>query len=87
MIPYKQLSLEDIFSDCEENLKMISLNFSPCSNPISILMRLSRFLSEIIFMHRRAEPVNTPCIPCCPNDPTLPMKYEGTSKLRNDVKF
>ena len=65
---------------------MISLNSSPCSNPISILMRLSRFLSEIIFMHRRAEPVNTPCIPCCPNDPTLPMKYEGTSKLRNDVK-
>ena len=30
--------------------------------------------------------INDDGIPCCPNDPTLPMKYEGTSKLRNDVK-
>ncbi len=30
--------------------------------------------------------INDDGMPCCPNDPTLPMKYEGTSKLRNDVK-
>lgn len=30
--------------------------------------------------------INDDGIPCCPNDPTLPMKYEGTSILRNDVK-
>ena len=29
--------------------------------------------------------INENGIPCCPNDPSLPMKYECTSKLRNGV--
>ena len=29
--------------------------------------------------------INDDGIPCCPNDPALPMKYEGTSSLRNNV--
>ena len=29
--------------------------------------------------------INGDGIPCCPNDPSLPMKHEGTSKLRNGV--
>ena len=29
--------------------------------------------------------INADGIPCCPNDPSLPMKYEGTSKLRSGV--
>ena len=30
--------------------------------------------------------INENGIPCCPHDPSLPMKSEGTSKLRNGVK-
>ena len=30
--------------------------------------------------------INENGIPCCPHDPSLPMKTEGTSKLRNGVK-
>lgn len=29
--------------------------------------------------------INPDGIPCCPHDPSLPMKYEGTSKLRSGV--
>ena len=29
--------------------------------------------------------INEKGIPCCPNDPSLPMKYECTSKLRSGV--
>jgi len=29
--------------------------------------------------------INEVGIPCCPKDPSLPMKYEGTSKLRSGV--
>ena len=29
--------------------------------------------------------INEDGIPCCPHDPSLPMKYEGTSKLRSGV--
>ncbi len=29
--------------------------------------------------------INDDGVPCCPHDSTLPMKYEGTSKLRSDV--
>ena len=29
--------------------------------------------------------INENGIPCCPHDPSLPMKYEGTSKLRSGV--
>ena len=65
MIPYKQLSLADIFSDCQENLKMTNLRFFLYWKPISILMSEFRFLLEIISMHRRAEPVNTLCKLSC----------------------
>lgn len=30
-------------------------------------------------------PLNADGIPCCPHDETLPMKYEGTSKLKSGV--
>lgn len=29
--------------------------------------------------------INADGVPCCPHDPSLPMKYEGTSKLRSGV--
>ena len=29
--------------------------------------------------------MNADGVPCCPHDPSLPMKYEGTSKLRSGV--
>ena len=29
--------------------------------------------------------INADGIPCCPHDPSLPMKYEGTSMLRSGV--
>ena len=29
--------------------------------------------------------VNENGIPCCPNDPSLPMKHEGTSKRKNGI--
>ena len=29
--------------------------------------------------------INEDGIPCCPHDPSLQMKYEGTSKLRSGV--
>ena len=53
MIPYKQLSLAEIFTDCQEKL----------DNDKSTLMKLFRFPLETIFMHQRAEPVNTLCKP------------------------
>ena len=42
MIPYKQLSLADIFQIAMKNLKMTNLRFFPYQKPISILMKLSR---------------------------------------------
>ena len=45
----------------KKNLNMTNLRFFLYWKPISILMSLFRFLSEIISMHRRAEPVNTLC--------------------------
>ena len=49
------------------------------------------FLKAYIPLNTRAHlenvdyTINENGIPCCPNDPTLPMKYEGTSKLRSGV--
>ena len=65
MIPYKQLSLADIFQDCQnkfDNDKPVFLSL--LENHIDI-EKLFRFLSEIIFMHQRAEPVNTLCMLFC----------------------
>ena len=61
MIPYKQLSLADIFSDCHEkfeNDKPAFLSLLETHIDIDELIPISL---EIISMHRRAEPVNTLC--------------------------
>ena len=60
MIPYKQLSLADIFSDCQEKFE----NDKPAF--LSLLethIDIDEFIP--ISMHRRAEPVNTLCMLFC----------------------
>ena len=63
MIPYKQLSLAEIFTDCQEKLD----NDKPA---FLSLLETHIDIDEIIpisfrnhFMHQRAEPVNTLCKP------------------------
>lgn len=63
MIPYKQLTLANFLQIAKKNLKMTNLYFLLYLKHISILMKLSLFLSKIIFMHQRAEPVNTHYMP------------------------
>lgn len=63
MIPYKQLSVADIFQDCQDKFDNDKPAFlSLLENHIN--------LDEIIpvtfynhFMHQRAEPANTLCMP------------------------
>ena len=62
MIPHKQLSLEEIFSDCQEkfeNLKMTNLNFFPyCKIPLTSKSSFL-FLLDIIFMNQQEDLANT----------------------------
>ena len=59
MITYKQLSLAEIFEDCQNKLIMTNLLSFRFLKLILTLMKLFRLLFVIIFMHQRAEPVNT----------------------------
>ncbi|EET62555.1 hypothetical protein BRYFOR_05590 [Marvinbryantia formatexigens DSM 14469] len=49
------------------------------------------FQKAYIPLNSRSELENSDCsvnengIPCCPDDPSLPMKYEGTSKRKNGI--
>ena len=54
MIPHKQLSLADIFSDCQEKFE----NDKPA---FLSLLETHINIDEIISMLQRAEPVNTLC--------------------------
>ena len=114
MIPYKQLSLADIFQDCQENFEsdkpaflslleehidideIIPLSFRNhfyASTGRTRKYPLQAFLWALIiqriFSRAKLENpdyrLNADGIPCCPHDETLPMKYEGTSKLKSGV--
>ena len=52
MIPYKQLSLTDIFSDCQNKFD----NDKPA---FLSLLETHIDIDKIISMHQRVEPVNT----------------------------
>ena len=63
MIPYKQLSLAEIFTDCQEKLDNDKPAFLSLLETHIDIDELFRFPLETIFMHQRAEPVNTLCKP------------------------
>lgn len=58
MIPYKQLSLGDIFSDCQNILENDKPEFLSLLESHIALMKLFHFLLKIIFMHLRVESTN-----------------------------
>ena len=65
MIPYKQLSLADIFSDCQEKFENDKPAFLSLLESHIEIDEIIRFLLEITSMHQRVEPVNTLYMLCC----------------------
>ena len=126
MIPYKQLSLEDIFQDCQEKFGNDKPMFCPSWNNISIWMKWSahplinprtflgdaafdsvgiyesllsgdafgknrRFSKAYISLNERSKlkdpdyTLNADGVPCCPHNPDLPMKPDGTAKTESGL--
>ena len=112
MIPYKQLSLADIFSDCHEkfeNDKPAFLSLLETHIDIDELIPISfrnHFyastgrtrkyplqaskayipLNARSGLENKDYSINENGVPCCPHDPSLPMKPEGSkSNLRSGI--
>ena len=65
MIPYKQLSLEEVFQDCLEKFENDKPAFLSLLEQHIDLDEMIPASFGGISMHQRAEPVNTLCKPFC----------------------
>ena len=59
MIPYKQLSLADIFEDCQNIFEEDTLGSFLCLNNALTPVSIYRFLFTTIFMHQPGAPAHT----------------------------